>query len=95
MLQENQIQLLKAVALAYKEGMHAPIVKAVSRGEAAKRLVDLAKKEGIPIVQNEAEELLDALEALPIHSEIPPELYVSIAQIFAFLHDFNLKNGRK
>ena len=80
----------KATALRYdpkKNG--APVVVAKGRGELAEKILEIAKKENIPITQNDA--LADILDGLDIYQEIPPELYKAIANIFAFLYKLNDK----
>ena len=80
----------KGAALKYdpkKNG--APVVVAKGRGVLAEKILEIAKKENIPVSQNN--ELADILDGLDIYQEIPPELYRAIANIFAFLYKLNDK----
>jgi len=80
----------KASALKYDpKKNNAPIVVAKGRGELAEKILEIAKKENIPITQNK--ELADILDGLDIYQEIPEELYRAIANIFAFLYKLNDK----
>ncbi|NPA32557.1 MAG: flagellar biosynthesis protein FlhB [Aquificae bacterium] len=74
----------KAVALRYEPGKdEAPRVVAKGRGELAKKLIELAKKEGIPVVEDEA--LVDALIELELDTQVPRELYEAVARVLAFV----------
>lgn len=86
MEKDKQKKLLQACALEYKQGMNAPIVKAAGRGEIAEQIIELAKKYNIEIKANESEELLSLLTDLPLNSEIPPEIYLAVARVFAYLY---------
>lgn len=79
-------QILKACALEFKEGMSAPIVKAYAEGRQTELLLEIARKHNIPIEQSETEELFDILKTVPLDTSIPPQLYESVARIFAFLY---------
>lgn len=84
---DKRSKLLRACALEYKEGMSAPVVKAVGSGELAQQIVALAKKYNIEIKEDESEELLSILAQVPLQQEIPPEIYLAVARIFAFLYE--------
>lgn len=74
----------KAAALRYdpkKEG--APVVVAKGRGELAERIIELARKEGVPIVEDEG--LVEALLRVEVFEEIPPVLYEAVAKVLVFV----------
>lgn len=73
----------KAVALKYPEGAPSPFVTASARGEAAERLVEIAKEEGITVVENA--NLADVLTLKEIGSYVPEETWGVLAGIFAFV----------
>lgn len=73
----------KAVALSY-DGTGAPKVTAQGTGELAKRIIQAAQAEGIPIQKNEA--LVEALVQIDLNREIPPQLYVAVAEILALIY---------
>lgn len=79
-----------AVSLKYdSEKDRAPRVTAKGRGRVAERIIELAKKEGIPITEDP--DLVAALAQLEWHEEIPPQLYKAIAEILAFAYRLNNK----
>ncbi|MBI5056172.1 MAG: EscU/YscU/HrcU family type III secretion system export apparatus switch protein [Nitrospirae bacterium] len=75
----------KAAALKYIHGKDpAPQLVAKGRGEAAKKILEIAKKHDIPI--HEDKELVELLSTLDLYQEIPPELYRAVAEILAFIY---------
>ena len=92
-MKESKFKLAKATALRYDpKKNNAPVVTAKGRGELAEKIIEIAKKENIPITKNNA--LDDILDGLDIYQEIPPELYKAIANIFAFLYELNEKASK-
>jgi len=78
----------KAIALKYEpEKDNAPRITAKGAGRVAKRIIELAAKEGIPI--KEDPEMVEALIQLDFQDEIPPELYKAVAEILAFTYRLN------
>lgn len=78
----------RAVALAYDPPKHrAPRVSAKGSGLIAEKIIQIANKHGIPI--HEDPELVSLLSKLDIEDEIPPELYVAIAEILTFIYSVN------
>lgn len=74
----------KAAALRYDpEKDRAPVVIAKGRGELAERIIELAKREGIPVVEDEG--LVEALLKVEVFEEIPPVLYEAIARVLVFV----------
>ncbi|MEM7164661.1 MAG: EscU/YscU/HrcU family type III secretion system export apparatus switch protein [Planctomycetota bacterium] len=73
-----------AVALGYQPGSDlAPKVLASGQGPIAERILQIAERHGVPI--EEKGELAEFLARIPLHDEIPDELYPAVAEIFAFL----------
>lgn len=72
-----------AVSLHY-DGNSAPKVSAKGEGDVAKRILELATEHDIPIYQNA--ELLQLLSQVDLDTEIPPELYIAVAEIIAFAY---------
>jgi flagellar biosynthesis protein FlhB len=75
-----------AVALEYRaELMVAPVVAAKGRGLLAQRMRELAREQGIPIIENPpvARALYKGAEVGQI---IPPKLYAAVAEILAFIY---------
>jgi len=78
----------KAVALKYVPHQdRAPKVTAKGSGELAQRIIELAKKNGIPIKEDAA--LVQILAQLDFYQEIPPSVYVVVAEILAFIYSMN------
>lgn len=79
-----------AVALEWDEiAMEAPVLVAKGADLMAKRIRELAREHGIPIMENPP--LARTLyEKVPIDSPIPPNLYAAVAQVIAFV--YKLKN---
>ncbi|MBB6062978.1 flagellar biosynthesis protein [Thermosipho japonicus] len=73
-----------AVALKYDpEVDFVPFVVAKGKEEVAKKILEIAKKSGIPIVKSP--ELVDELYKLKVLEEIPKKLYLAVAEIIVFL----------
>ena len=77
-----------AVALKYQPGTdRAPKVTARGKGKLAKKIIDVAKEHDIYI--HEDPDLVEILSALDINEEIPPDLYIVIAELLAFVYSLN------
>ena len=82
----------KAVALKYKPGQeNAPKVTAKGIGSVAEKIIDIARKQGIPVKDDP--DLVEVLSRLDLDEEIPPELYVIVAELLAFVYSLNRKKG--
>ena len=80
----------KAVALRYDHLTDkAPMVAAKGQGEMAEIIKELAREHGIPI--QEDKQLAEYLTALDLYEEIPPQLYLVVAEILAFVYRMNHK----
>jgi len=78
-----------AVALAYKEGMHAPKVVAKGMGEIARKIKALGAEHGVPML--EAPPLARALyKFTDIDEVIPGPLYAAVAEVLAYVYQLNL-----
>lgn len=78
----------KAVALKYNPDRdRAPKVTAKGARSIAERIIEIARKEGIPV--HEDPDLTGALMELDFHEEIPPQLYKAVAEILAFVYRLN------
>ncbi len=74
-----------AVALQYSKDMPAPKVTAKGAGEIAKKIREVARKAGVPIVENKplARTLYKELE---IGQSIPRELYKAVAEVLGYVY---------
>ena len=75
---------LSAVALAYSSGRGAPRVSAKGRGLIAEEIIRRAKESGVYV--HESRELVGLLMQVDLDRHIPPELYVAVAEVLAWLH---------
>jgi flagellar biosynthesis protein len=73
-----------AVALAYSPGEAAPKVVARGRGLVAEAIIERAKEHGIFV--HESPELVSLLLQVDLDAHIPPQLYVAIAELLAWLY---------
>jgi flagellar biosynthesis protein len=73
-----------AVALAYREDEGAPRVVAKGRGLLAEAIVARAKEAGVYV--HESPELVALLMQVDLDSRIPPQLYIAVAELLAWLY---------
>jgi len=73
----------KATALSYDREDPSPRVIAQGRDALADRIVEIAKANGISVVQDPV--LADILGNAEIGTYVPPETWEAVAAIFAFL----------
>ncbi len=75
----------KAVALKYNNKVqNAPKVTAKGKGQVANNIITLAKKNNIPI--QEDQDLVEMLSKIELNKEIPPNLYKAISEVFLFIY---------
>ena len=73
-----------AVALAYREDEGAPRVVAKGRGLMAEAILARAKEVGVYV--HESPELVALLMQVDLDSRIPPQLYIAVAELLAWLY---------
>jgi flagellar biosynthesis protein len=66
-------------------------VVATGRGALAERIIALAEAHDIPLVSDPG--LAQTLAKLEVDTEIPPELYLAVAQILAYLYRLDREGG--
>ncbi len=87
-------EIKKASALAYIPGEDgAPKVVASGRGVLADKILEVARAEKIPVVQDA--HLAETLDKLRVGSEIPAELYEVVAEVLSFISRVDEEAGRK
>jgi len=75
----------KASALSYDiENDSAPKVVAKGKGRIAEKIIETAKENGIPVVENK--QLAELLDSVELDDFIPVELYSAVAEILVFLY---------
>jgi len=80
---------LQATALEYEPGSTAPKVVASGSGHIAEQIIRAAQEAGVPVRSDPA--LASALAALDLGTEIPEELYRSVAETLAWAYRLDRK----
>jgi flagellar biosynthesis protein len=80
-----------AVALRYADNIHAPKVVAKGRGLIAQAIIERARESGIYV--HESPELVGVLMQLDLDQHIPPQLYVAVAEVLAWV--FRLEQSHR
>jgi flagellar biosynthesis protein len=73
-----------AIALAYQAGDAAPKVVAKGRGLIAQAIIERAKEHGVFV--HESEDLVGMLMQVELDQNIPPQLYLAVAELLAWLY---------
>lgn len=73
-----------AVAIAYDQNDTAPRVVAKGYGTLAETIIRTAKENGLYV--HESPELVGLLMQVDLDQHIPPQLYVAIAELLAWLY---------
>lgn len=73
-----------AAALAYRSGDNAPRVVAKGKGILADNIIERARASGVYV--HESRELLALLMQIDLDSHIPPQLYIAVAELLAWLY---------
>lgn len=74
----------QAVALTYTSGEAAPRVVAKGRGLIAQEIIERAREAGVFV--HESPELVGLLMQVDLDERIPPQLYVAVAELLAWLY---------
>jgi len=78
----------KAVALKYQpKSDNAPKVIAKGKGKVADKIIEIAREHNL-YVHNDPD-LIEILSQLDINEQIPPDLYVVIAELLTFVYSLN------
>jgi len=73
-----------AVALAYGQTPGAPKVVAKGRGLIAQAIIARARLHGVYV--HESEDLVGLLMQVELDQQIPPQLYLAVAELLAWLY---------
>jgi len=73
-----------AIALAYGQSQGAPKVVAKGRGLIAQAIIERAKQSGVYV--HESEDLVGLLMQVELDQQIPPQLYLAVAELLAWLY---------
>jgi len=82
--------LKNAVALAYSQTDSAPRVVAKGRGLIAEQIITRAHQSGVYV--HESAELVALLMQVDLDQHIPPQLYLAVAELLAWL--YRLESGQ-
>ena len=75
----------KAVALKYQPKLeNAPRVIAKGKGKVADRIIEIAREHDVYI--HDDPDLIEVLSQLDLKDEIPPDLYIVVAELLAFVY---------
>ncbi|MBW2030286.1 MAG: EscU/YscU/HrcU family type III secretion system export apparatus switch protein [Deltaproteobacteria bacterium] len=78
----------KAVALKYDPFLdNAPRLVAKGKGRVAEKILEIAREHDIYI--HEDPDIVGILSQLHLNEEIPPDLYVVIAELLAFVYSLD------
>jgi flagellar biosynthesis protein len=73
-----------AIALAYGQNQGAPKVVAKGRGLIAQAIIERARQSGVYV--HESEDLVGLLMQVELDQQIPPQLYLAVAELLAWLY---------
>lgn len=82
--ESDAIQRDSAVALTYHDGDAAPRVVAKGKGLIAQEIIERARSAGVYV--HESRELVALLMQVDLDAKIPPELYIAIAELLAWIY---------
>lgn len=88
-------KLQKAAALKYSQppADSAPVVVASGIGSTAQKIVEIAQDSGVPVFQDDS--LASLLSQLKSGTQIPPELYRAIVDIYVYFLGFTINEQGK
>ncbi len=82
----SQFDNKKAAALRYDGTNRAPVVVAAGSGYVAQKIVEVAQNNDVPVYKDNS--LATLLTQLQVGSEIPPELYQAIVDIYVYFLNY-------
>lgn len=88
---EDGEQRALAVALKYAPGDSAPTVVAKGRGLIAEEIISRAREHGVFV--HESPELVALLSQVDLDGQIPPQLYVAVAELLAWIYQVEREGG--
>jgi flagellar biosynthesis protein len=83
-------KIKEAIALAYGQTDAAPRVVAKGRGLVAEQIIAKAKEAGIYV--HESAEMVALLTQVDIDEHIPPQLYLAVAELLAWIYRLEQEN---
>ena len=81
----------EAIALAYSQADAAPRVVARGKGLIAEQIIAKAREAGVYV--HESPEMVALLTQIDIDEHIPPQLYLAVAELLAWIYRLEKENG--
>ena len=91
-MERQQADRPSAVALSYSAKDKAPIVVAKGYGAVADSIVQRARESGLYV--HASPDLVKLLMHVDLDEQIPPQLYVAVAELLAWLHQLEAGSVR-
>lgn len=80
-----------AVALSYADPTKAPVVVAKGYGVTAESILRQARENGVYV--HASPDLIRLLMQVDLDRQIPPQLYLAVAEVMAWLHGLEYSEG--
>lgn len=93
MEEENKKHRLAAAIKYDVEKDNAPIIMAAGKGTLADEIIKIAEENNVPLYEDPA--LAKLLSSLDVETEIPPELYVLVAEVLSFVYKLERMKAKK
>ena len=87
----TELNNLSAVALKYPLDAQAPLIAAKERGRLAKRMIEIAEENEIPVIEDDI--LENVLSIQDVGQCIPEETWEAVASIFAYIIKVEQQNA--
>ena len=84
MMESQQADRPSAVAISYANKDKAPIVVAKGYGDVAEAIVRRARESGLYV--HASPDLVKLLMHVDLDAQIPPQLYIAVAEVLAWLY---------
>ncbi len=92
MRQSDAQKMRQAAALSYDHRQNpAPVVVAKGKGAVAEQIIQRALEAGVPLMESEA--LVNALVKIEVDASVPPQLYLAVAEVLAWVYRLDSAAG--
>ncbi|MET3440764.1 flagellar biosynthesis protein [Variovorax paradoxus] len=81
----------RAVALSYADQAKAPVVVAKGYGVTAESILRQARENGVYV--HASADLIRLLMQVDLDRQIPPQLYLAVAEVMAWIHRIEVSEG--
>jgi flagellar biosynthesis protein len=94
MNQPSPPRIRQAAALSYDDTRdQSPRVVAKGKGEVAEQIIRRAVEAGVPLMESEA--LAKALVKIELDASVPPQLYLAVAEVLAWVYRLDAEAERQ